>query len=69
MSENSQFEEKLQCIFADVGAQVGDMLRCLIQAEVASHIARVQQLQSVLNGAVCDTVSTDGKPVDALPPA
>jgi hypothetical protein len=62
-------EEKLQCIFADVGSQVGELVRCLIQAEVASHMDRIQQLQSVLDGALCDTVSTDGKPVDALPPA
>jgi len=57
----NEFEEKMKCAFAYAGGQVGEVLRCLIQAEVAAQLARIQQLQDVLNGASCGG--------DATPPA
>jgi hypothetical protein len=54
-------EEKLKCALADVGSQVGEILRCLIESEVAAQVSRIQQLQAVLNGTACGS--------DALPPA
>ena len=57
----NELEEKLNCAFADVGAQIGDILRCMIEAEVAAQMARIQQLQAVLNGTACNG--------DATPPA
>ena len=57
----NELEEKLKCAFADVGSQIGEILRCIIQAEVAAQITRIQQLQDVLNGASCGG--------DATPPA
>jgi len=57
----NELEEKLNCAFADVGAQIGDILRCMIEAEVAAQVARIQQLQAVLDGTACTG--------DANPPA
>jgi len=56
----NELEEKLICAFSDVGAQIGDLIRCIVQAEIASHISKIDQLQAVLNGATCG---------DANPPA
>jgi hypothetical protein len=50
----NDMEEKLKCAFADIGTQVGDMLRCIIQSEVAVQVSRIQQLQAVLNGTTCN---------------
>jgi uncharacterized protein YktB (UPF0637 family) len=61
----SELDEKLRCIFEEVGAQVGEVLRCMIQNEVASHVARIQQLQSVLDGTACQKSGE----TDAFPPA
>ena len=55
----NELEDKLKCAFADIGAQVGDLVRCLIEAEVANQVSRIQQLQAVLNGATC---GSDGTP-------
>jgi hypothetical protein len=52
-------EEKLKCAFADIGAQMGDILRCIVEAEVAAQVTRIQQLQAVLNGTAC---GSDGTP-------
>jgi hypothetical protein len=57
----NELEEKLNCAFADVGSQIGDILRCMIEAEVAAQVARIQQLQAVLDGTACTG--------DANPPA
>jgi hypothetical protein len=54
----NELQEKLECMFAEVGAQMGDILRCMIEQEVASHVARITQLNGILNGTVCDTNST-----------
>jgi hypothetical protein len=57
----NDLEEKLKCAFSDIGAQVGDLVRCMVAAEVAAHVARIQQLQAVLNGTACSN--------DVNPPA
>jgi hypothetical protein len=54
----NELQEKLECMFADMGAQIGDVLRCMIEQEVASHVARLAQLQSLLNGG-CESPPSD----------
>lgn len=49
----SELEEKLQCVMVDAGAQIGELLRCIIEAEVNAQLSKIQQLQAVLNGAAC----------------
>ena len=49
----SELEEKLKCAFADVGAQIGELIKCMVATEIAAHQARVNQLQSVLDGTIC----------------
>ncbi len=56
---NNELQEKLNCIFTDVGAQLGDVLRCMVEQEISSHMARVQQLNTLLSGAVCDSTPTE----------
>jgi hypothetical protein len=54
--------EQLECAFEGIGAQVGNLIRCLVKQEVESHLARIQQLQSILDGNVCTTtISNDGE--------
>jgi hypothetical protein len=55
----NEMEEKLKCAFSDIGAQMGDILRCIVEAEVAAQVSRIQQLQAVLNGTAC---GSDGTP-------
>jgi len=51
----NELQEKLDCIFADVGSQIGDILRCMVEQEVASHVSRIKQLQGILSGDICGT--------------
>ncbi len=52
MSEET-LEEKLVCMFADVGAQIGDVIRCMVEQEIASHTARISQLNTLLTNENC----------------
>lgn len=47
-------ERQLECAFADIGAQVGALIRCMVDQEIATHIARIEQLHAVLNGTACE---------------
>lgn len=49
----NELEEKLQCVMMDAGAQIGELLRCIIEAEVNAQLSKIQQLQAVLNGTTC----------------
>lgn len=49
----NELEEKLQCVMIDAGAQIGDLIRCIIEAEVNAQLSKIQQLQAVLNGTAC----------------
>lgn len=50
----SEIEEKLKCVLADAGAQVGELISCMIQAEIAAQMVKIQQLQDVLTGSACN---------------
>jgi hypothetical protein len=50
----NELEEKLICAFSDVGAQIGDILRCMVSQEISANLSRVQQLNAILNGNVCN---------------
>lgn len=49
--------EKLQCAFANIGSQVGDLIRCMVTQEISANMGRINQLNSILNGNICDTTS------------
>lgn len=49
----NELEEKLKCALSDVGTQVGEILNCMIQAEVAAQVAKIQHLQDILSGKSC----------------
>jgi hypothetical protein len=51
--QEQDLNEKLQCIFANVGAQVGDILRCMVSQEISQNLNRIQQLNAILNGNDC----------------
>jgi hypothetical protein len=51
----NELEDKLKCAFSDIGIQVGDILRCIIQAEVAAQVQKIQQLQDILTGTSCNS--------------
>ncbi len=56
-------EEKLSCAFAEVGAQVGDIIRCMIEQEIAANFTRITQLNNILNGTTCNTQDTTSSAV------
>jgi len=49
----NELEEKLICAFSDIGGQVGDIIRCMVEQEIASHMSRITQLNSMLSGNTC----------------
>lgn len=66
----TELEEKMNCIFADIGSQVGELLRCMVTAEVETHMARIAQLQAVLRGEICSPVIESPSPqLGEVPPA
>jgi hypothetical protein len=61
-------DEKLSCFAVAIGEQIGELLHCLVQAEIASHMQRISDLQAVLNGQSCATDSPS-QLENATPPA
>jgi hypothetical protein len=59
-SGGNTLDEKLQCAFASIGVQIGDLMRCIISQEIASNLNRVSQLNNILNGGICDTSAASG---------
>lgn len=58
-------KEQLECAFEGIGRQVGDLVRCLVQQEIAAKTQQIEQLQAMLNGQACipaGSVTTDGEP-------
>lgn len=51
---SDNLEEKLSCIFADVGAQIGEMLQCIINQQISAKFAEINQLNALLNGGICN---------------
>jgi hypothetical protein len=65
---NNILDEKLSCFATAIGEQIGELLHCMVQAEIASHMQRIADLQAVLNGQKCND-STSIQPENATPPA
>jgi hypothetical protein len=61
-SGGNTLDEKLQCAFASIGVQIGDLMRCIISQEIASNLNRVSQLNNILNGGICDTSAASSTP-------
>jgi hypothetical protein len=49
---NSDLEEKLNCVFADVGTQIGDLVRLLVENEIKAHMQRIEDLKKVISPVV-----------------
>lgn len=52
---DKELEDKLSCILADVGTQIGQLIKCIVIQEVDMHMQRITQLNSILNGTTCNT--------------
>ena len=50
----NELEEKLSCIFADAGVQIGELLKCIIEQQIAAKFAEINQLSALINGGVCN---------------
>lgn len=50
----SEIQEKFNCAFAEIGSQIGDILRCMISQEIDMHLSRITQLNGIINGTVCE---------------
>lgn len=48
------FQEALNCAFAEAGVHIGEMLRCMLEQELASHFSRITQINSILQGDTCE---------------
>jgi hypothetical protein len=58
-------KEQLECAFEGIGRQVGELVRCMVQAEIATQTQRIEQLQALLLGQACqpsDSAATEGEP-------
>ena len=43
-------KEQLECAFEGIGRQVGDLVRCLVQQEIAAKTQQIEQLQAMTTG-------------------
>jgi hypothetical protein len=50
--------EQLECAFAGIGHEVGTLVRCMVQQELAVHLQRIEQLQSLLTNGTCTPTSS-----------
>jgi hypothetical protein len=52
----------IECLVAQMGTEIGSLLRCIIQQEIQSHMDRINQLQNILQTGPCVT-----EPVNEVP--
>lgn len=57
MTDSILLKDKLECAFAGIGEQVGSLIRCMVQQEIAAHASRIQELNTMLLGTACETSS------------
>lgn len=57
----NMLEQKLSCIVTGLGEQVGEMMRCLIQSEIDSHLARIRELELLMRGLGCEPQQSTGE--------
>lgn len=60
--------QQLECAFAEIGTQMGSLIRCMVDQEIAAHLARIEQLHALRNGAACEE-SQSSKQSEASPAA
>lgn len=60
MTEPNEFEETIDCLFEGAAAEIGTLLRCLLESELAAALARVKHLQAILSGSFCVPPVTQG---------
>jgi hypothetical protein len=53
----NDLQDTLNCAFAEVGSQVGELIRCMIEQEIDSHFRRITQLNSILSSDTCETTT------------
>lgn len=61
-------DEKLKCLVTVMGESVGRVLRCMVEAEVASHVTRIRELELLLAGKICVQDLSGNNPPDNTPP-
>ena len=64
----SVIEEKFKCFAEVLGDQLGDLVRCMVEAEIANHTSRIQQLTNILNGNICDSSVTESSDTGSTTP-
>jgi hypothetical protein len=47
--------DTIECLVAQMGTEIGSLLRCIIQQEIQSHMDRINQLQTILQTGPCVT--------------
>jgi hypothetical protein len=67
MTTQNEFEEALKCAFADAGAQMGSLIRCMVDAQIAAKLQEISALNAILAVGGC-TTSTSIEQGDVLPP-
>lgn len=50
-----QLDETLRCIAAEFGSQIGEVLRCLVDQQIAAHLSQAQALQGFLETGACSS--------------
>lgn len=49
MPDTTNLEDKLNCMFADVGSQLGVVIRTMIEQEIQASLCRIEKLKNVLD--------------------
>jgi len=52
-------DEKFQCLATTLGEAMGEMISCLVEAQIAAKMQEIEQLRAVLATGGCTTQSTD----------
>lgn len=56
----NDLDEKLDCLVAGQAKVIGELLRCLLESELAAALSRVKHLQAILSGSLCAPPGTQG---------
>lgn len=46
---DTSLEDKLNCMFAEVGSQLGAVVRIIVEQEIQASLCRIEKLKNILD--------------------
>jgi hypothetical protein len=59
----NELEEKFACFATVIGQEMGDIIRCMVEAEIVAQTEKIRNLQLLLSGTVCEPTLPDNTSV------